>query len=145
MESCCVCIQQAYLFIGVMSLLFLPQYTLRCDLKRPLLAKDLSKNCEFIVHCQVSELWACCKHRHVCNLRCILTWWCLFNLQPQKAKVIPTPVNFSITPDTMQNVREVRNANSNLVLGSLNGFLTVETWLSVSREVRCPSFLFEAI
>lgn len=32
----------------------LHQYTLRCDLKRPLLAKDLSKSCEFIVHSQVS-------------------------------------------------------------------------------------------
>uniref|UniRef100_G3QCH0 Vacuolar protein sorting-associated protein 26C n=1 Tax=Gasterosteus aculeatus aculeatus TaxID=481459 RepID=G3QCH0_GASAC len=30
-----------------------PQYTLRCDMKRPLLAKDLSRNCEFIVHSQV--------------------------------------------------------------------------------------------
>lgn len=36
-----------------------------------------------------------------------------FNVQPQKTKVVPTPVNFSITPDTMQNVREVRNANHN--------------------------------
>lgn len=34
---------------------FAPQYTLRCDMKRPLLAKDLSRSCEFIVHCQVSE------------------------------------------------------------------------------------------
>lgn len=32
-----------------------PQYTIRCDMKRSLLAKDLSRNCEFIVHCQVSE------------------------------------------------------------------------------------------
>uniref|UniRef100_A0A3B5L5F4 Vacuolar protein sorting-associated protein 26C n=1 Tax=Xiphophorus couchianus TaxID=32473 RepID=A0A3B5L5F4_9TELE len=30
------------------------QYTLRCDLKRPLLAKDLSRSCEFIVHSQVN-------------------------------------------------------------------------------------------
>ncbi|TNN43811.1 Down syndrome critical region protein 3 [Liparis tanakae] len=30
------------------------QYTLRCDMKRPLLAKDLSRSCEFIVHSQVS-------------------------------------------------------------------------------------------
>lgn len=26
------------------------QYTLRCDMKRSLLAKDLSKTCEFMVH-----------------------------------------------------------------------------------------------
>uniref|UniRef100_H3CQC5 Vacuolar protein sorting-associated protein 26C n=1 Tax=Tetraodon nigroviridis TaxID=99883 RepID=H3CQC5_TETNG len=67
------------------------QYTLRCDLKRPLLAKDLSKNCEFIVHCQ-----------------------------PQKAKVNPTPVNFSITPDTMQNVRERSTLPKFLVRGRLD-------------------------
>ncbi|XP_029956081.1 vacuolar protein sorting-associated protein 26C isoform X2 [Salarias fasciatus] len=53
------------------------QYTLRCDMKRSLLAKDLSRNCEFIVHSQ-----------------------------PQKSKVVPTPVNFKITPDTLQNTRE---------------------------------------
>lgn len=97
------------------------------------------------MHCQVSEIRACCKRRHLCNLRCILTRWYPFNLQPQKAKVIPTSVNFSITPDTMQNVREVRNANDNLLLGSLNAFVTAETWLCVSREARCPNFLWEAI
>ncbi|KAF3840681.1 hypothetical protein F7725_006543 [Dissostichus mawsoni] len=53
------------------------EYTLRCDMKRSLLAKDLSRSCEFIVHSQ-----------------------------PQKAKVVPTPVNFTITPDTLQNSRE---------------------------------------
>lgn len=31
----------------------------------------------------------------------------VFNFQPQKAKVVPTPVNFTITPDTLQNSREV--------------------------------------
>lgn len=30
------------------------QYTLRCDMKRSLLAKDLTKTCEFIVHSAVS-------------------------------------------------------------------------------------------
>ncbi|XP_051902464.1 vacuolar protein sorting-associated protein 26C-like [Hippocampus zosterae] len=53
------------------------QYTLRCDLKRSLLAKDLSRTCEFIVHCQ-----------------------------PQKVNVGANPVNFTITPDTLQNLRE---------------------------------------
>ncbi|KAF7648848.1 hypothetical protein LDENG_00150700 [Lucifuga dentata] len=53
------------------------QYTLRCDMKRPLLAKDLSRTCEFIVHSQ-----------------------------PQKSKVSPSPVDFTITPDTLQNTRE---------------------------------------
>ncbi|KAJ0062175.1 hypothetical protein NL108_017417, partial [Boleophthalmus pectinirostris] len=53
------------------------QYTLRCDVKRPLLAKDLSRTCEFIVHGQ-----------------------------PQKAKVSPSPVSFSISPETLHNNRE---------------------------------------
>ncbi|XP_055004966.1 vacuolar protein sorting-associated protein 26C isoform X2 [Boleophthalmus pectinirostris] len=53
------------------------KYTLRCDVKRPLLAKDLSRTCEFIVHGQ-----------------------------PQKAKVSPSPVSFSISPETLHNNRE---------------------------------------
>ncbi|XP_062905865.1 vacuolar protein sorting-associated protein 26C isoform X1 [Mobula hypostoma] len=53
------------------------QYTLRCDMRRPLLAKDLMKNCEFIVHSL-----------------------------PQKGRLTPTPVDFSITPESLQNVRE---------------------------------------
>ncbi|XP_028277394.1 vacuolar protein sorting-associated protein 26C [Parambassis ranga] len=67
------------------------QYTLRCDLKRSLLAKDLSRNCEFIVHCQ-----------------------------PQKAKVVPTPVNFTITPDTLQNIRERSLLPKFLIRGHLD-------------------------
>ncbi|KAE8621471.1 hypothetical protein XENTR_v10004843 [Xenopus tropicalis] len=54
------------------------QYTLRCDMKRSLLAKDLTKSCEFIIHSL-----------------------------PQKAKLPPTPVDFTITPETLQNVKEV--------------------------------------
>uniref|UniRef100_A0A8D1G662 Vacuolar protein sorting-associated protein 26C n=1 Tax=Sus scrofa TaxID=9823 RepID=A0A8D1G662_PIG len=53
------------------------QYTLRCDMKRSLLAKDLTKTCEFIVHSA-----------------------------PQKGKLTPSPVDFTITPDTLQNVKE---------------------------------------
>uniref|UniRef100_A0A4W6DJ15 Vacuolar protein sorting-associated protein 26C n=1 Tax=Lates calcarifer TaxID=8187 RepID=A0A4W6DJ15_LATCA len=67
------------------------QYTLRCDMKRSLLAKDLSRNCEFIVHCQ-----------------------------PQKAKVAPTPVNFTITPDTLQNIRERSALPKFLIRGHLD-------------------------
>ncbi|XP_042354654.1 vacuolar protein sorting-associated protein 26C isoform X2 [Plectropomus leopardus] len=67
------------------------QYTLRCDMKRSLLAKDLSRNCEFIVHCQ-----------------------------PQKAKVVPTPVNFTITPDTLQSTRERTSLPKFLVRGHLD-------------------------
>uniref|UniRef100_A0A2I3HEN7 Vacuolar protein sorting-associated protein 26C n=1 Tax=Nomascus leucogenys TaxID=61853 RepID=A0A2I3HEN7_NOMLE len=53
------------------------QYTLRCDMKRSLLAKDLTKTCEFIVHSA-----------------------------PQKGKFTPSPVDFTITPETLQNVLE---------------------------------------
>uniref|UniRef100_A0A665XAQ9 Vacuolar protein sorting-associated protein 26C n=1 Tax=Echeneis naucrates TaxID=173247 RepID=A0A665XAQ9_ECHNA len=67
------------------------QYTLRCDMKRSLLAKDLSRNCEFIVHCQ-----------------------------PQKAKVAPNPVTFTITPDTLQNTRERSSLPKFLIRGHLD-------------------------
>ncbi|XP_014824291.1 PREDICTED: Down syndrome critical region protein 3 [Poecilia mexicana] len=67
------------------------QYTLRCDLKRPLLAKDLSRSCEFIVHSQ-----------------------------PQKSKIVPTPVKFSITPETLQNVRERSQLPLFLIRGHLD-------------------------
>ncbi|MEQ2218637.1 Vacuolar protein sorting-associated protein 26C, partial [Xenoophorus captivus] len=64
-------------------------YTLRCDLKRSLLAKDLSRNCEFMVHCQ-------------------------------KAKVVPTPVKFSITPESLQNTREKSLLPRFLIRGHLD-------------------------
>ncbi|XP_060689793.1 vacuolar protein sorting-associated protein 26C isoform X1 [Hemiscyllium ocellatum] len=53
------------------------QYTLRCDVRRPLLAKDLTKSCEFIVHSL-----------------------------PQKGRLTPSPVDFNITPDSLQNIKE---------------------------------------
>uniref|UniRef100_A0A8C7K7E2 Vacuolar protein sorting-associated protein 26C n=1 Tax=Oncorhynchus kisutch TaxID=8019 RepID=A0A8C7K7E2_ONCKI len=67
------------------------QYTLRCDMKRSLLAKDLSKTCEFMVHCL-----------------------------PQKAKLQPTPVDFTITPETLQNVRERSLLPKFLIRGHLD-------------------------
>ncbi|XP_043087707.1 vacuolar protein sorting-associated protein 26C isoform X2 [Puntigrus tetrazona] len=67
------------------------QYTLRCDMRRPLLAKDLSKTCEFMVHCQ-----------------------------PQKAKLQPTPVEFSISPETLQSVRERSSLPRFLIRGHLD-------------------------
>ncbi|XP_048873594.1 vacuolar protein sorting-associated protein 26C isoform X1 [Brienomyrus brachyistius] len=84
------------------------QYTLRCDMKRSLLAKDLTKTCEFMVHCQ-----------------------------PQNGKLQPSPVDFNITPETLQNVRErtalpkfmIRgrlDATSCIITQPLTGELTVE-------------------
>ncbi|NP_001134104.1 vacuolar protein sorting-associated protein 26C [Salmo salar] len=67
------------------------QYTLRCDMKRSLLAKDLSKTCEFMVHSL-----------------------------PQKAKLQPTPVDFTITPETLQNVRERSLLPKFLIRGHLD-------------------------
>ncbi|KAJ3589266.1 hypothetical protein NHX12_010112 [Muraenolepis orangiensis] len=84
------------------------QYMLRCDMKRSLLAKDLSRTFEFMVHCQ-----------------------------PQKAKLVPAPVDFTVTPETLQNVQErsllprflIRghlNATSCVITEPLTGELTVE-------------------
>uniref|UniRef100_A0A8D1HPT5 VPS26 endosomal protein sorting factor C n=1 Tax=Sus scrofa TaxID=9823 RepID=A0A8D1HPT5_PIG len=66
-------------------------YTLRCDMKRSLLAKDLTKTCEFIVHSA-----------------------------PQKGKLTPSPVDFTITPDTLQNVKERALLPKFLIRGHLN-------------------------
>ncbi|XP_068126524.1 vacuolar protein sorting-associated protein 26C isoform X2 [Hyperolius riggenbachi] len=67
------------------------QYTLRCDMKRSLLAKDLTKTCEFIIHSQ-----------------------------PQKTKLTPSPVDFTITPDTLQNVKERASLPRFLIRGHLD-------------------------
>ncbi|XP_061104852.1 vacuolar protein sorting-associated protein 26C isoform X2 [Conger conger] len=74
------------------------QYTLRCDMKRSLLAKDLSKSCEFMVHCQ-----------------------------PQKGKLIPSPVDFTITPETLQNVKERGSLPKFMIRGRLNATSCVIT------------------
>ncbi|XP_016076200.1 PREDICTED: Down syndrome critical region protein 3 isoform X2 [Miniopterus natalensis] len=67
------------------------KYTLRCDMKRSLLAKDLTKTCEFIVHSA-----------------------------PQKGKLTPSPVDFTITPETLQNVKERALLPKFLIRGHLN-------------------------
>ncbi|CAL8275844.1 unnamed protein product [Boreogadus saida] len=67
------------------------QYILRCDMKRSLLAKDLSRTFEFMVHCQ-----------------------------PQKAKLVAMPVDFTITPETLQNVQERSLLPRFLIRGHLN-------------------------
>ncbi|ELT97716.1 hypothetical protein CAPTEDRAFT_167823 [Capitella teleta] len=53
------------------------QYLLKVDMKRSLLNKDLQKQCEFIVE-----------------------------YKEQKEKVAPKKATFSITPDTLQNIKE---------------------------------------
>lgn len=53
------------------------QYILRCEMKRPLLAKDLLKTCEFIVEYKDPD---------------------------DRASV--NPLSFSITPDSLQNVKD---------------------------------------
>ncbi|XP_071071072.1 vacuolar protein sorting-associated protein 26C isoform X2 [Dasypus novemcinctus] len=67
------------------------KYTLRCDMRRSLLAKDLTKTCEFIVHSV-----------------------------PQKGKLTPSPVDFTITPETLQNVKERALLPKFLIRGHLN-------------------------
>uniref|UniRef100_A0A8D2QU28 VPS26 endosomal protein sorting factor C n=1 Tax=Zosterops lateralis melanops TaxID=1220523 RepID=A0A8D2QU28_ZOSLA len=66
-------------------------YTLRCDMRRSLLAKDLTKTCEFIVHSL-----------------------------SQKGKLLPSPVDFTITPETLQNVKERASLPKFLIRGHLN-------------------------
>ncbi|XP_020644964.1 vacuolar protein sorting-associated protein 26C isoform X3 [Pogona vitticeps] len=67
------------------------KYILRCDMRRSLLAKDLTKTCEFIVHSP-----------------------------PQKSKPTPSPVDFTITPETLQNVKERALLPKFLIRGHLN-------------------------
>ncbi|XP_051971880.1 vacuolar protein sorting-associated protein 26C [Xyrauchen texanus] len=74
------------------------QYTLRCDMRRSLLAKDLSKTCEFMVHCQ-----------------------------SQKSKLQPSPVDFTITPQTLQNVRERSSLPKFMIRGHLDATSCVIT------------------
>uniref|UniRef100_A0A8C9K7A8 Vacuolar protein sorting-associated protein 26C n=1 Tax=Panthera tigris altaica TaxID=74533 RepID=A0A8C9K7A8_PANTA len=74
------------------------QYTLRCDMRRSLLAKDVTKTCEFIVHSA-----------------------------PQKGKLTPSPVDFTITPETLQNVRERALLPKFLIRGHLSSTSCVIT------------------
>ncbi|XP_030324881.1 vacuolar protein sorting-associated protein 26C isoform X1 [Calypte anna] len=67
------------------------QYALRCDMRRSLLAKDLTKTCEFIVHSL-----------------------------SQKEKLMPSPVDFTITPETLQNVKERASLPKFLIKGHLS-------------------------
>ncbi|XP_077563943.1 vacuolar protein sorting-associated protein 26C isoform X2 [Haemaphysalis longicornis] len=55
------------------------QYLLRCEMKRPLLSKDVQKTLEFIVE-----------------------------LQEGAEKALLVPVNINITPESLQNVRDLR-------------------------------------
>lgn len=68
------------------------QYHLRVDMKRSFLAKDLSKMCEFIVE----------YHPNKC----------------EKAK--PHPISFTITPDSLQNVRRKNSIPRFLIRGKLD-------------------------
>ncbi|XP_043927374.1 vacuolar protein sorting-associated protein 26C isoform X1 [Protopterus annectens] len=67
------------------------QYTLKCDIRRSLLAKDLTKSCEFIVHSL-----------------------------PQKGKLSPSPVDFTIAPETLQNIKERATLPKFRIKGRLN-------------------------
>ncbi|ERE75753.1 putative Down syndrome critical region protein 3 like protein, partial [Cricetulus griseus] len=85
------------------------QYTLRCDMRRSLLAKDLTKTCEFIVHSA-----------------------------PQKGKLTPSPVDFTITPETLQNVKEcLKGAGLALVLNN-HPVIMLPACLRFFSLIRCP-------
>uniref|UniRef100_A0A8D0LDF6 Vacuolar protein sorting-associated protein 26C n=1 Tax=Sus scrofa TaxID=9823 RepID=A0A8D0LDF6_PIG len=49
------------------------QYTLRCDMKRSLLAKDLTKTCEFIVHSARALLPKFLIRGHLNSTNCVIT------------------------------------------------------------------------
>ncbi|XP_034511533.1 vacuolar protein sorting-associated protein 26C isoform X8 [Ailuropoda melanoleuca] len=102
------------------------QYTLRCDMRRSLLAKDLTKTCEFIVHsAQRASNFVMENEPKFSSLpragpeaRTPLgpqprTHSAVTTaepppgqLRPQKGKLTPSPVDFTITPETLQNVKE---------------------------------------
>ncbi|XP_022320563.1 vacuolar protein sorting-associated protein 26C-like [Crassostrea virginica] len=68
------------------------QYSLKAEMKRPLLAKDLQKTCEFIVEYSDKD-------------------------KLEKAK--PKPVQFTISPETLTNVKEKQNVPKFKVKGKL--------------------------
>lgn len=67
------------------------QYTLRCDLKRSFLTKDLQKVAEFIVESKIPH-----------------------------GKITVNPIQFSITPESLQNVRDRARIPRFLVTGMLD-------------------------
>lgn len=66
------------------------QYLLKCDMKRPLLNKDLQKVSEFIVEYKEGD------------------------------KAMPKPINFNITPESLQNVKEKSKIPRFAVIGKLD-------------------------
>ncbi|KAM7322339.1 hypothetical protein ACRRTK_019180 [Alexandromys fortis] len=106
------------------------QYTLRCDMRRSLLAKDLTKTCEFIVHSAVGSTGQSGSTLHITSKSlssvCPAFLFASFTILspgsdlqqtpgpgadeqywPQKGKLTPSPVDFTITPETLQNVKEL--------------------------------------
>ncbi|XP_069677159.1 vacuolar protein sorting-associated protein 26C isoform X1 [Periplaneta americana] len=75
------------------------QYLLRCEMKRSFLAKDLIKVAEFIVEYKASS----------CE------------------KAVPHPVNFSITPESLQNIKDKGRIPRFLVTGHLDSTLCCVT------------------
>jgi len=66
------------------------QYLLKCDMKRPLLNKDLQKVAEFIVEYKDGE------------------------------KALPKPIDFHITPESLQNIKEKSKIPRFAVVGKLD-------------------------
>lgn len=66
------------------------QYNLRCAMKRSLLAKDLSKECEILVEYKTGE------------------------------KAVPKPVSFTVTPGSIQNVKDKNQIPRFSVRGKLD-------------------------
>ena len=65
------------LYYGIETVLFF-QYKIQCNMKRPLLNKDLSKECEILLEYKTGE------------------------------NAITKPLSFTITPGSLQNIKDVR-------------------------------------
>ncbi|XP_078512984.1 vacuolar protein sorting-associated protein 26C isoform X4 [Lissotriton helveticus] len=74
------------------------QYTLRCDMRRSLLAKDLSKTCEFIIHSLRASLPKFLIRGHLNSTNCVIT-------QPLTGELVVENSEVSIKSIELQLVR----------------------------------------
>ncbi|ETE73444.1 Down syndrome critical region protein 3 [Ophiophagus hannah] len=74
------------------------QYTLRCDMRRSLLAKDLTKSCEFIVHSPRALLPKFLIRGHLNSTNCIIT-------QPLTGELIVVNSDAAVKSIELQLVR----------------------------------------
>nr|XP_054484411.1 vacuolar protein sorting-associated protein 26C isoform X3 [Agelaius phoeniceus] len=74
------------------------QYTLRCDMRRSLLAKDLTKTCEFIVHSLRASLPKFLIRGHLNSTNCVIT-------QPLTGELVVESAEAAVKSIELQLVR----------------------------------------